>query len=145
MYQMGAQHAFETLGLTKEAGRVSRVLLKPFELMGPRAAGGFMGTAPFLAPLGALTGGITGAATADKGERFRKAFHGALLGLGLGGLAAGTHGALRRHFSKIPTKLKTPRGSEFNPAAEEEFRQLFRESAGIAGLGGIGGGLLAAR
>jgi hypothetical protein len=144
MYQIGAQHALETLGFIKEAGRISQVLIKPFELMGPKAAGGFAGTAPFLAPLGGIAGGITGAATANEGERGRKALLGALLGMGLGGLAAGTHGAIRSHLSKVPTKLNIGHSSAaMNPEADEAFKRIFREAAGVAGAGGVASGAAA--
>jgi len=147
-YGEGVRHALTALGLEKQAGTISKALLWPFMKMGPKAGSGFLGTAPFLAPAGALAGGVTGAVAGDEEHRLRNALLGALAGGGLGGLAAGTHGAVRHHLSKVPSKLPSPMspgGSIINPEAEPIRKRIFREAAGVAGLGGVGGGLLAAK
>jgi len=153
MYELGQRSACATLGLLsreKTAGPVGRALMRVAKRLGPRAASGALGTGPFLAPLGALTGGVTGALASDEGERGRGALRGILFGGALGGLGAGIHGGLRKHLSKIPTSIPHPkfghRGTTIlNPKAHKEFNRIFREAAGVAGLGGVGGGLLAAK
>jgi len=114
--------------------------MRLLKLLGSKGGSGFASTAPFLAPLGGIAGGITGAATAEEGKRGKGALLGALLGTGIGGLAAGSHGALRSHLSKNPSKLLDRGGTIANPAAEEEFKRIFREAAGVAGAGGIASG-----
>lgn len=134
------------LGQTHRAVRPAARLSKK---IGPRATGGLIGTAPFLAPLGAATGGITGAVTSDEGQRGKGFLRGALLGGAVGGLAAGTHGAIRHGLSKVPQhKLVHSREagraiSVLNPERSRQTQRIFREAAGIAGATGIGAGLLA--
>ena len=141
-YHAGIDNALVHLGVEKRAGAISRTLLWPFTKMSPKAAGGFAGTAPFLAPVGAMAGGATGAIAADEGDRARSALLGALLGLGAGGLAAGTHGAIRSHLSKVPSTIAEGSSTVINPEARQEFGRIFREAAGVAGAGGVGAGLL---
>lgn len=171
MYEQGQRCALIALGLEKTAAgvrsavldRVLSALLYPLghlhqatrpamlaaRKFGPRATTGFLGTAPFLAPVGALAGGITGAAASNEGERGRGALRGALLGGALGGVGAGVHGALRKHLSKIPASIRiTPEygrwsSTKINPESTAQFKRIFGEAAGVAGLTGAGAGLLA--
>lgn len=152
MYAQGQAFALEQLGLLHEktAGRrLIRRALMALAKKNPAAAGGFIGTAPFLAPLGALTGGVTGAVTSDEGHRGKGFLRGILAGGALGGLAAGTHGAIRRSLSKLPSHV--PVQSEvagkvidkLNPDRADQFKRIFREAAGLAGATSIGAGVLA--
>lgn len=149
MYAQGQHFALEQLGLTKTAApAVVRRAISAVVRKNPAAAGGFLGTAPFLAPLGALTGGVTGAATSDEGHRGKGFLRGALLGGTVGGLAAGTHGAIRRGLSKVPRTIPVEDAlagrviQKLNPERNTEFKRIFREAAVIGGGTGIGAGLL---
>jgi len=150
MYEQGQRCALTVLGLEKTAtpGPIRRAIMA-ITKKNPAAAAHFLGTAPFLAPLGALTGGVTGAATSDEGQRGKGFLRGALLGGTVGGLAAGTHGAIRGGLSRIPARVSvhSPMAGKviekLNPDRAEQFKRIFGEAAGIAGLTGAGAGLLA--
>lgn len=150
MYAQGHRFALEQLGLVKTAAPpLLRRALMAVAKKNPAAAGGFLGTAPFLTPLGALTGGVTGAVASDEGQRGKGFLRGALLGGAAGGLAAGTHGAIRRGLSKVPrtVSVESPIAGKviekLNPARDAEFKRIFGEAAAIGGGTGIGAGLLA--